>query len=117
MVRMPSGVPTSLCTPATRPLAPAPIDLTAASSASRPRAAISTSAPEPAKRVAIPKPRPLLPPVTMAERPVRLMSIEQTPVDATLVYSLLVSLGLEANNDLAADVKHRALDHRGLIEH
>jgi len=56
-----SGLPTSPCAPTTRPFAPALIDLTAASSASRPRDAISTSAPEAAKRLAMAKPSPLLP--------------------------------------------------------
>src|SRR6267142_3609888 len=63
-----SGLPTSPCAPTTRPFAPALIDLTAASSASRPRDAISTSAPEAANRLAMAKPSPLLPLVTMAAR-------------------------------------------------
>ena len=45
------GSPTSPCTPTTLPFAPARISFTAASSASRPRAAIATSAPDAAKRV------------------------------------------------------------------
>src|SRR5580658_11343209 len=39
------------------------------------RATIATSAPEAAKRVATAKPIPLLPPVTIAARPERLISI------------------------------------------
>src|ERR1043166_558390 len=55
------------------------MDVTAASSASRPRATIATSAPEAAKRVAIARPMPLLPPVTMAERPLSEMSMYFDP--------------------------------------
>src|SRR5262249_14743106 len=71
---MSSARETSPCRPTTR-RPPAPIDLTAASSASRPRATIATSAPDAANRVATANPIPLLPPVTMAVRPTRLMSI------------------------------------------
>src|SRR5712672_1325917 len=78
-----SALPTSPCAPATRPLAPALIDLTAASSASRPRAAISTSAPEAAKRLAMAKPSPLLPPVTMAARLARSICM-QAPKDTLI---------------------------------
>jgi len=47
----------------------------AASSASRPRPMMATSAPDCANRVATARPMPLLPPVTMAERPERSMFI------------------------------------------
>src|SRR5262249_60834199 len=76
-----SALLTSPCAPTTRPFAPALIDLTAASSASRPRAAISTSAPEAAKRLAMAKPSPLLPPVTMAARLARSICM-QAPKDS-----------------------------------
>src|SRR5256885_17229523 len=85
-----SGLPTSPCAPTTRPFAPAPIDLTEASSASRPRDAISTSAPEAAKRLAIAKPSPLLPPVTMAARLARSICM-QAPKD-TLTDTLIDTL-------------------------
>src|SRR5262249_44896609 len=49
-------------------------------SASRPRAAIRTSAPEAAKRLAMAKPSPLLPPVTMAARLARSICM-QAPKD------------------------------------
>ena len=49
------------------------MDFAAASSASRPRATMVTSAPDAAKRVATASPMPLLPPVTMADRPARSM--------------------------------------------
>src|SRR5262249_61758179 len=78
-----SGLPTSPCAPTTRPFAPALIDLTAASSASRPRDAISTSAPEAAKRLAMAKPSPLLPPVTMAVRLARSICM-QAPKDTLI---------------------------------
>src|SRR5258705_9458271 len=78
-----SGLPTSPCAPTTRPLAPALTDLTAASSASRPRDAISTSAPEAAKRLAMAKPSPLLPPVTMAARLARSICM-QAPKDTLM---------------------------------
>src|SRR5262249_61675313 len=99
----------------TRPWAPAPLASPAASSAGRPRAAIRTSAPEAAKRVAIASPRPLLPPVTIADRLVRSMFIEDAL--AALTERLLVSLRTEADDQLAAHVEHRPLDHRRLIEH
>src|SRR3954464_15820999 len=76
-----SALLTSPWAPTTRPFAPALIDLTAASSASRPRAAISTSAPEAAKRLAMAKPSPLLPPVTMAARLARSICM-QAPKDS-----------------------------------
>src|SRR5262249_50454758 len=57
---------------------PAPTLLTAASSASRPRAMMATSAPELAKRVAMANPIPLLAPVITAVRPARLTSIRDS---------------------------------------
>ena len=60
---------TSAATAMTRAALAAPMLLAAASSASRPRATIATSAPDCAKRVATPNPIPLLPPVTMAVFP------------------------------------------------
>src|SRR5215468_2231944 len=89
-----SGLPTSPCAPTTRPFAPALIDLTAASSASRPRDAISTSAPEAAKRLAMAKPSPLLPPVTMAVRLARSICM-QAPKD-TLIDRLNATDALNA---------------------
>src|SRR5262245_53276758 len=110
-----AGTPTSPAIAATRPLAPAPIALTAASSASRPRAAIRTSAPEAANLVAIARPRPLLPPVTIADRLVRSMSMGL--LARRLAQRLLVGLRAEAHDKLAAHVEDRPLDHRRLIEH
>src|SRR4029079_5066578 len=72
---MSAATPTSACTPMTRALAGFLIAATASSSASLPRAKIATSAPDWAKRVATARPMPLLPPVTMAERPERLISM------------------------------------------
>ena len=63
----------------TRPLAVFLIAATASSSVSLPRATMATSAPDCAKRVATAKPMPLLPPVTMAERPERLISMTKLP--------------------------------------
>src|SRR5205814_10591182 len=63
----------------TRPFAVFLIVATASSSVSLPRATIATSAPDWAKRVATARPMPLLPPVTMAVRPERLISIKQLP--------------------------------------
>src|SRR5712672_1700643 len=102
-----SALPTSPCAPATRPLAPALIDLTAASSASRPRAAISTSAPEAAKRLAMAKPSPLLPPVTMAARLARSICM-QAPKD-TLIDTLT-----DMTN--ARVTYQDRLSHRSLLE-
>src|SRR5580693_5692938 len=59
----------------TRPRAPAPMALTAWSRPARPRATMATSAPDPANLVATARPTPLLPPVTTAARPARLISI------------------------------------------
>src|ERR1700704_2799579 len=102
-----SALPTSPCAPATRPLAPALIDLTAASSASRPRAAISTSAPEAAKRLAMAKPSPLLPPVTMAARLARSICM-QAPKDS------LTDTLTDARN--ARVTYQDRLSHRSLLE-
>src|SRR5438552_402339 len=99
-----SGLPTSPCAPTTRPFAPALIDLTAASSASRPRDAISTSAPEAAKRLAIAKPSPLLPPVTMAARLARSICM-QAPKD-TLTDTLTDTLIDTLNAPLAYQDGH-----------
>jgi hypothetical protein len=49
--------------------APSEMALAAASNASGPRAAITTLAPDATNCVAIARPSPLLPPVTIAERP------------------------------------------------
>src|SRR5882724_1247192 len=102
-----SGLPTSPCAPTTRPLAPALMDLTAASSASRPRDAISTSAPEAAKRVAMAKPSPLLPPVTMAARLARSICM-QAPKD-TLIDRL-------TDTTNARVTYQDRLSHRSLLE-
>src|SRR6185295_7600984 len=59
----------------TRALADFLIAATASSSVSLPRARIATSAPDAANRVATARPMPLLPPVTMAERLCRLISM------------------------------------------
>ena len=75
---MSAATPTSACTPMTRALAVFLIAATASSSASLPRATMATSAPDCAKRVATARPMPLLPPVTMAERPERLISMKRS---------------------------------------
>src|SRR6476660_5730373 len=59
----------------TRVLVLALMAFTASPSESLLRATIATSAPEAANRVATASPIPLLPPVTMAERPERLISM------------------------------------------
>src|SRR5258706_13290013 len=59
----------------TRALADVLIAATASSSVSLPRARIATSAPDAANRIATAKPMPLLPPVTMAERLFKLISM------------------------------------------
>ena len=61
-------------TPATRERALAPMVLSARSRASRPRATMATSAPDAANLVATASPMPLLPPVTTAALPARLIS-------------------------------------------
>ena len=89
---MSAATPTSPAMAATFPFAPAPMVLTASSSAPRPRAMIATSAPEAANRVAIARPMPLLPPVITAVRPARLTSISDPPDGAglrTRVYFLV----------------------------
>ena len=61
-----------------------------------PRATIATSAPDCAKRVATAKPMPLLPPVTMAVRPERLISMKQLPTiphDGTALFLALPESG------------------------
>src|SRR4029079_7777145 len=75
---MSAAIPTSACTPMTRALAFFLIATTASSSDSLPRATMATSAPDCAKRVATARPMPLLPPVTMAERPERLISMKRS---------------------------------------
>src|SRR3954451_15324006 len=80
---MSAATPTSACALTTRPFAVFLIAATASSSVSLPRATIATSAPDCAKRVATARPIPLLPPVTMALRPERLISIPRTPHDPT----------------------------------
>ena len=65
---------TSPCTARTRPRAVAPMLASAWSRPSRPRATMATSAPDAANRVATASPTPLLPPVTTAALPARLIS-------------------------------------------
>src|ERR1041385_6883054 len=130
--------------PITCALVPLLIWLTASSSAARPRATIATSPPDSAKRRPIAKPMPLEPPVTMAERPLREISMScpigsscpaSCRASAPLVPSKedvdgrdkpghdelrdlphrLVRLRLEPDKDLAAaELQHRPLDDRGL---
>src|SRR4051812_46118323 len=79
---MSAAIPTSACTPTTRALllslAVFAMAATASSSVSLPRATMATSAPDCAKRVATAKPMPLLPPVTIAERPERVISMKRS---------------------------------------
>src|SRR4029077_6712455 len=75
---MSAARPTSACTPMTGALADFLMAATASSSDSLPRATMATSAPDFAKRVATARPMPLLPPVTMAERPERLISMKRS---------------------------------------
>src|SRR5579859_3200821 len=65
----------SACTPMTRLWVDRLIAATASLSGSGLRAMMATSAPEAANRVATAKPMPLLPPVTIAARPDRLISM------------------------------------------
>ncbi len=70
-----SAFETSQDTVSTRPRAVAAIAACACANASGRRARMATSAPEAAKRVAIARPRPLLPPVITAVRPSNRISI------------------------------------------
>src|SRR5258708_4456849 len=76
---MSAGSATSPCTAWTRPRALAPMVASARSRPSRPRATMTTSAPEAANRVATASPMPLLPPVTTATRPARSISTFPLP--------------------------------------
>src|SRR4029078_7463156 len=114
--------------PTTSALVPDLISPTASSSDVRGRATIATSPPDSAKRLAIAKPMPLEPPVTMAERPESEISIDVSfsrwrppgayPACAGAnsgLYRRLVLLRFEPNQQLAlSKFKHRPLDDRGL---
>src|SRR5690348_3160180 len=96
---------------------------------------MTTSAPEAANSVAMARPSPLLPPVMMAERPVseicmRIPALELATEwfyrdvgasakrpNSTGRKSLRVGIRLEADQEPAADVEHRPLDHRRLCDH
>src|SRR4051794_8102415 len=105
-------MPTSACTPTTLPWPAPPIDFTAASSASRPRAMIATSAPDCAKRVATPSPMPLLPPVTMAERPDKLTSIDLSALSGYLHHRTVCEPRHIAVADLPLDCISASGNHR-----
>src|SRR6478735_8049771 len=102
---MSAATPTSACTPMTRALAFFLIAATASSSVSLPRAKMATSAPDCAKRVATARPMPLLPPVTMAERPDRVISIANShgPAQGTAIPSVAGEPRKGPSGDLAGD--------------
>src|SRR3954471_12246652 len=116
---MSAALPTSACTPMTRALADFLSAATASSSDSLPRARIATSAPEAAKRVATASPMPLLPPVTMAERPCKLISMKLSRTPPERGRARLLGAG-SGDNRLA---RHDAMDrlagrlaHRLVVE-
>src|SRR5215218_178371 len=108
---MSAAMPTSACAPMTRPLAVFLIAATASSSVSLPRARMATSAPDCAKRVATARPMPLLPPVTMAVRPERLISITKPPTIRRSGSRYIPSVPQEPRKGSSRDLaRHDAVD-------